>query len=276
MTDPPAAHVITEGQPGGPCAVLVHGLEDRWSTWTRVAHRLGPAWRTVALDLPWRAGNDYGWRWVRSPADWVRSGLDAIDADSVVLIGHSFGANALLARLAAGEPRARAAQLLCPLFRPDSATVTWQTFDQARLAFLRQIEDGIRTRLRTVVEADIVESMLARTCERIGPMGFLTTFDEYVSSGHLPLSAVDIPVSVLVGEDDPIMFRPYAEELARRLPRAQIACWADFGHFGHLRRADDVAGAVRALLEEPDGWPGSAAPPAVRLLRDGADGAIGA
>lgn len=71
---PPRGHVLFAGTPTGPCVVFVHGLEDTWHTWIRVAQCLGPRWRAIALDLPWRAGNDYRWRWAGSPGDWVRAG----------------------------------------------------------------------------------------------------------------------------------------------------------------------------------------------------------
>ncbi|KAA2265815.1 alpha/beta hydrolase [Solihabitans fulvus] len=245
---PPRAHVLSDGTPGGPCAVFVHGVEDSWRTWGRLADSLGPRWRSVALDVPWRAGNDYRWRWSGAPSDWVGAGLDALDESSFVLVGHSFGANAVLGRLAGGERRANAAVLISPFFRPPGAEVTWRTFDRSRAAFERQVRDGMRMRLRGMAEEDVFELMLTRTCERIGPIGFLAAFEQYVASGHLSLSCVDIPVLVLCGENDPVTFRPHAEALARRLARGIVAGEKDFDHFSHLRRAPDVAQAIEELI----------------------------
>jgi len=253
---PPRAHVLSAGTPGGPCAVFAHGIEDSWRTWTRLARCLGPRWRSIALDLPWRAGNDYRWRWSGTPADWVGAGLDALDDLSFVLVGHSFGGNAALVRLAAGEPRATAAVLVAPFFRPAEAAVTWRTFERSREAFERQIGDGMRLRLRSATPPDVFEVMLTRTCERIGPVGFLTVFEQYLASGHLALSQVDVPALILAGAADPGMLRPHLEVLASRLPRGAIACGADFDHFCHIRKAPEVAQAIEDVAAEADPYPG--------------------
>jgi pimeloyl-ACP methyl ester carboxylesterase len=241
--------VLAAGRPDGPCAVFVHGIEDGWQTWTRLARCLGPGWRLIALDLPWRAGNDYRWRWLASPADWLAAGLAAALGDQrCVLVGHSFGANAVLARLAAGEPRATAAVLAAPFFRPAGAAVTWRTFELSRTAFERQVGDGIRARLRHRLAPDVFELMLTRTCERIGPVGFLAVFEQYVASGHLPLSRVDIPALVLAGEGDPGMVRPHLRELADALPRGTLAGGPELDHFCHIHHAPQVARAIEQLV----------------------------
>ncbi len=244
----PESHVLSPGTASGPCAVFVHGIEDSWRTWSRLARALGPRWRTVALDLPWRAGNDYRWRFSGGPGDWVGAGLDAVGDRPFVLVGHSFGANAVLSRLSAGEPRATAAVLAAPFFRPADHAVDWETFDLSRATFERQIRDGMRMRLRRSAPPDVFEVMLARTCERIGPVGFLAVFEQYVASGHLSLAHVDVPALILIGEDDPGMFRPHMEALGRKLPRATVAAGGDFDHFCHVSHAPEVARVIEELV----------------------------
>ena len=244
----PEAHVLSPGSDTGPCAVFVHGIEDSWRTWSRVAVKLGPQWRCVSLDMPWNAGNDYRWRWKAGAGDWVRRGLDAAVGDrQFVLIGHSFGANAVLSRLSAGEPRATAVMMIAPFYRPAESMVTWETFDLSRKTFERQIGDGMRARLREAAQPDVFEVMLTRTCERIGPTGFLAVFEQYVASGHLELSHVDVPALILVGERDPGMYRPHLEELAKRLPRAMIASGPQYDHFCHVTRAGEVSLSIKEL-----------------------------
>jgi pimeloyl-ACP methyl ester carboxylesterase len=246
---PPPGQVLAAGTPDGPCLVFVHGIEDSWQTWTELARWLDPRWRLLALDLPWRAGNDYRWRWVAGPGDWVAAGLAAaLGERRCVLVGHSFGANAVLARLAGGEPRVAAAVLAAPFFRPAGAAVTWQTFDLSREAFERQVADGILARLRRRPQPEVFELMLARTCERIGPVGFLAVFEQYLASGHLPLSHVDIPALVLAGDGDPGMVAPHLRALAGGLPRGRFARGAGLDHFCHIHQAPEVARAIEQLV----------------------------
>lgn len=256
MTHPPAAvtpaaapaQVLAQGEPGGPCAVFVHGAEDRWQSWSKLAGFLPSRWRAVALDLPWRAGNDYRWRWAATASDWLAAGLDAAVGDGdCVLVGHSFGANVVLHRLSVGEPRAAAAVLAAPFFRPEEPPITWKTVRRARAMFERQIADGVRTRLRGTPPQEVVQLMIESTCRRIGPTGFLAVFDQYVASGNLPLSHVGIRTRILVGQRDPSLYLPHINVLAGRLVNATVSCAPDWGHFSHLHHARQMADAIQEL-----------------------------
>ena len=61
------------------------------------------------------------------------------------------------------------------------------------------------------------------------------------------LAAIDVPVDLVVGALD-TKFRPLAEEMGERLPRARIALVARAGHNVVLERPDEVA----RLLQELD------------------------
>src|SRR5688500_10461846 len=80
--------------PAGPAVVLAHGLEDSWETWRPLAAELAASGlRLLALDLPWRAGNDYAWRRERTAGGWVASAAALAGVDVAAWIGHSFGSN---------------------------------------------------------------------------------------------------------------------------------------------------------------------------------------
>jgi pimeloyl-ACP methyl ester carboxylesterase len=228
--------------------VFVHGIEDDFRTWSPLAGCL-TRWQAWALDLPWRAGNDYGWRWHGSPASWLAAGL-ASTPD--VLVGHSFGANAVLAHLASGrDPQPRVAVLLNPFFRPADAPASWRTFERSRAMFERQIADGMRVRLSgraALPPPDILADMLAKASERIGPVGFLAVFDEYLASGHQPLSQVAVPTLVIGGARDPGLARSYLELLAAGLPRGAFTCEAGYDHFCHRRRSAQVASTIENFV----------------------------
>lgn len=251
ISTPPPAHRLGTAPVSGPSAVFVHGIEDDWRTWQPVAEQLS-GWRSWSLEMPWRAGNDYRWRFTAGPADWLGAALEALDGPPDVLIGHSFGASAVLGLLAAGRiPPPRAAVLATPFYRPGELAITWRMFERSRAAFARQIEDGMRARLAgraTPLAADVFTGMFAKNWERIGPLGFLAVFEEYLASGHLPLAQVRVPVLVLSGDRDPGLARAHLEQLADRLPHGSIICAAGYDHFCHIRRADEVARIVEDFV----------------------------
>lgn len=244
----------------GPTVVLAHGLEDRWQCWSAFV-RAAPGYRYVALDLPWRAGNDYRWRRESSAPDWLRRGLDLVDGPLHCVVGHSFGANALLAVLA-GDGAPGAAVLLSPFFARSDRAVTWRTFDRSRRQFLEQIEAGMKMRLgRRLDQIDpgILRSVLDKAIDRAGPQAFLTVFDALLLTLELDLEPVTTPTLVVAGEDDASLDDAQVAALASRLPAADVRRPAGFDHFCHVRRADDVAGVVsgflRDVLDAPMGAP---------------------
>lgn len=253
MTDRVEVHQLRRGEPGGPDVVLVHGLEDTWSSWRPLARLLDGRWRVTALDLPWRAGNDYRWRAGDSPAGWLAAGLDALGGPVDAVVAHSFGANATLELMAARDHRIRgaAAVLVCPLYRPPAVRVTWEVFDRARATFERHIRDGVRARLgtrATILEQDVLKGMGDKAIDRIGPRGLLAAFDCFVTSTDLRLDAVAQRALVLAGGADRSLPAAAARALAARIADAAVEVAEGFDHFCHVRRPKLVADHVRRFL----------------------------
>lgn len=248
-------HVLNEGEPDGPLVAFAHGLEDNWQSWRPLAERLGPHPRLVALDLPWRAGNDYRWRH-RSPAEWLRSGLAALPRTPDVLVAHSMGGNAALQLLCAGEPQAgRTVALICPLYRPPGRPVTWALFDRSRETFVQHIHDGLRARMGSRaarVDAGLLTAMTDLAIERVGPAGFLTVFEEYLATAHLALGAVDRPVAVFAGGADPTLSPLAAKVLVAGMPGGRLHLRDDYDHFCHVQHARGIADRVTELIRLAD------------------------
>lgn len=230
--------------PDAPLVVFLHGLEDDWRSWSAIADRLGPHWDTVALDLPWRAGNDYRWRWAADPATWVSDGLALLDRPAEMVVGHSFGANATLAALCRGSADVGRLVMLMPHYRPAERLPDWTTWDRSREALTLQMRAAVQLRLggrRRRVGEELTEAMTGKVLDRIGLSGFLSVFEQYVRSGHLPVDRVSRPVLVVSGGRDPGVSRDDLDRLATSLPAGRLAWREDFDHFSHVGRAGEVA-----------------------------------
>ncbi len=251
-----AAHPVGQAGGHGPVVVFVHGIEDGWPSWRRLAGYLDPDYRCVALDMPWRAGNDYRWRAQGSPGGWLARALRDLDQPADVLVGHSFGAGALLELLAAGVT-ARAATLIAPAFRPPDLEVTWRVFDRSRSAYEIQIRQGLELSLgprAPSLDPGLRAAITDKAFDRIGPASFLAVFEQFAASGDLALGAVTVPTLVLSGCRDASLSPSGARALAERMPGATVTRAEDFDHFCHLRRAADVAARLAGFI-------GAACPP---------------
>jgi pimeloyl-ACP methyl ester carboxylesterase len=245
------AHLLQPGRPGSRTALFVHGVEDDWRTWVPLTRQLDD-WRCWAVQMPWHPGNDYRWRWTSTLGGWLAAEADQIGEQPDVLVGHSLGANAVLDLVAADRRRARPMVLVTPFFRPSGEVASWTTFDRSRSVFEEQIAAGLRSRLarrRTGVPAEVVRCMQEKACERIGPTGFLTLFDEYLRSGHLPLSAVIAPALVVSAGQDAGLVHRHLRALVAELPAGVLRHEPDYDHFCHITRAVDLAAAIRDFAE---------------------------
>lgn len=241
---------LVAGAPDAPLVAFAHGLEDSWESWLPLAQHLRPDCRAVAFDLPWSPGNDYRWR-RRSSAAWLGDELDRLGRRPDLLVAHSYGANALLELLCAGYPRLpdRVA-LICPLYRPPDVGITWRVFERARSAFERHIYDSLRSRLGprlAVLDPEVVDLMIAKAVDRIGPSGFLAVFEQFSNSATLALSRIRAEVLVLAGGADPTLSPAAASTLAAGIAGARLTVDDDFDHFCYVRRPAEVAATLHAF-----------------------------
>lgn len=258
MLDPPVARGLPGGCLPGPMLLFVHGLGDDWRSWSALAQALDVPGARMAVDMPWRAGGAPGWRRSGTSGEWLAAALAGVD-DDMVLIGHSFGANAVLEHLAVRRPeRVLAAVLLAPTYLPPRISPTWGLFDHVRVALERDLGEGVRARLRAHTSAARrahIDRLVATVVDRVGPDWVLAAFDQYTASGHLPVERIATPTLVLAGGRDPGVARADLVALAGRLPVGTLHCDPDFDHFAHLHRVEEVAGRVATFLAMVDRAP---------------------
>lgn len=243
------AHLL--GLPGatGRTVVFVHGMEDGSETWRPLAELLDPSWRTVALDLPWRAGNDYRWRRGGSAGEWLHRQLAGLHGAPDVIVAHSFGASAMLDVLATDAAPAGAVVLVAPVVRPVELEIDWDVFERARAEFGEVIRDAMLVRLgrrADRIDEELRADMAAKMLARIGPRGFMALFEQFVSSAELELHDVRVPTLVLAGRRDPALAGAHAASLAKAMPDAVVEVIEHYDHFCHVEQAEDVA---RRLVE---------------------------
>jgi pimeloyl-ACP methyl ester carboxylesterase len=245
---------LRAGSTGGPLVVFLHGMEDTWRSWDPLARKLDPGWRVCALDPPWRAGGGHQWRHGSTPGRWLSAALRTLARPVDLLVGHSLGANAVLEALARSRTvRPAGALLLAPFYCPPELDITWRVFEQAQRDFRQIIREGLEVRLgprAARIDAPLMEAMLSKLVDRIGPTGFTALFDQFLATAELTLASVRVPMRVVAGDRDPALDGFRAAALSRRLPRACVVTEPGFDHFCQVRQVDAVARHVTDFLAE--------------------------
>ncbi|MGM1061554.1 alpha/beta fold hydrolase [Saccharothrix sp. Mg75] len=232
----------------GPTAVLVHGIEDGWRSWAELAELLAPRHRLIALDLPWRAGNDYSWHASGTPGQWLRRALATVPHPVHAVVGHSFGANATLELLSAGLAFERVA-LLAPVYQPGGAEVDDGLRSAARVALESAVRDGLRLKVRArTIAPRVLAGMERKLVQHVVPRAFGPFLDCTVATWELDLSGVGSRTLVLAGTTDVSLPPAGARALTEAMPAAQVRRHAHYTHFCHLEQAGDVAAELEDFL----------------------------
>jgi pimeloyl-ACP methyl ester carboxylesterase len=245
---------VFRGPGAGPALVLAHGLEDSWQNWRSFTDELrgdGFEFTPYALDLPWRAGADYGWLHHTTSAALLQRALALVPELATMLVGHSFGANAMLELLAAGNLPSAGVVLLTPHYRPPDERVSWQLFDRELSRFRSVIGEGLRVRLgdrRRALDPDLVDTMVDKALERVSPLGFVVLLRQFIATADLNLTGVTVPTLVVAGATDPALAGPRSAALRRAMPVVTVHTRPDGGHFCHVEQVAAVTARIRRFL----------------------------
>ncbi len=235
----------------GPTVLAAHGIEDGWRIWTPVAERLACDYRVVALDLPWRSGNDYRWAADGTPGAWLGHAVDlvreATGASEYRLLSHSFGATATFELLADGY-RPACAALVAPCYRAPHTPVE-SLREPCRTALRTTIRTGLRIGLEgRTVDPDVLARMERGLEERLMPRVFPVFFDFFTRTGELDLSGVDVPTLVVAGTHDVALTPERADALVELMPRTTVSMHEHYTHFCHQQQPVGVAAEVSEFL----------------------------
>ncbi|MER6144600.1 alpha/beta fold hydrolase [Streptomyces sparsogenes] len=236
--------------------LLLHGLAGGASVWEGFSALADPAWELWAAELPWSGFALPGW-WDRPPAHWVDRAMAAVPEGPDVVVGHSFGANALLAWLAktateaeAGEAvrRPAGAVLVSPFYRPREGDFDWATLSHYVNQFDRMLEEGLRVGAGDRLPPELRHHMALKVRDSVGPYGWLSFFTMYLDTPRLPVEDLRTPFLIVAGERDEAAPAAEAERLARALPHADLRVLAGAGHFPMAERAAEFSDAVGGFL----------------------------
>jgi pimeloyl-ACP methyl ester carboxylesterase len=232
----------------GSALFFLHGLGGNSASWQPQFDTFANSHRVVAWDMPGFGGSDL--LAVPSPAtadfsDLARRFLDVLDIEQAAGVATSYG-TVILADLVRSNPgRIGAMAFACGV----TGLAHLEPQERARLRAVRRAEletmgqrKFAEMRNSTYVAKGMPETLVQRVVELAGsaqPEGYLAAYGALTESDIFPsLAAIDIPVLVIAGANDPIAPARDCERVARALAHAEYHCIANAGHYVNLEQAD--------------------------------------
>ncbi len=249
----------------GPVFLLVHGTGAATHSWRDVLPLLAADFCVVAMDLP-------GHGFTEQPGDagmslagmarGVAALLNALDLTPEYCAGHSAGA-AVLAQMCLDGMMAPKAMvslngallpfkhavspLIAPLAKVFAKSPLVPFLFSMHAADPRVVERLLKG-TGSVIDADGAR-FYARLAAKSGHAGAALTM---MANWDLPLlqtrlSKLDVPVLLVVGENDRAISPDDADRVARLLPHATVRRMAGLGHLSHEERPAETVAIMRAF-----------------------------
>ncbi|MEV1075683.1 alpha/beta fold hydrolase [Micromonospora parva] len=260
-------HVVQAGSREAPPLLLIHGSGFSGASWDPVVPALAGSHHVIRIDLP-GCGRSAGASSYRVPdqADRVAALLDDLGLSFVVVLGHSSGgyiATALaerrpdlvasLALISTGpspEALLRQPVLLRALLAPPLGPLLWARRSEA------MIRRGITVTCARPVD---VPNDLVTDVRRIryGTLRkVLTANSAYIAQRSVPerLAALDVPVLVLFGAEDP-RWDPASARWYEVVPGARIEMLPGVGHIPMIEAPKATSGPVLRFAAASAGPP---------------------
>jgi pimeloyl-ACP methyl ester carboxylesterase len=185
---------------------------------------------------------------------WARRLLATLDGD-LVPVGCSMGGYLAFELWRQAAPLIRALVLVDSRATADSPAQKEVRDDSIRLLGEAGVEafwEGLAPKLFAADAAPAVVER-ARSLALEQPLTGLVATQETIRDrpdSRPTLAEIDVPVLVLVGEDDELTPPADAEAMVAALPNAQFSTIAGAGHLSPVERPDDVTRALLAFLAE--------------------------
>ncbi|HEX6074129.1 MAG TPA: alpha/beta hydrolase [Micromonosporaceae bacterium] len=229
---------------------LLHGLGSSVTVWDPLRSALPSDVESWAFAFPWDSGQGPGWAMEPDTRVWLEHAWAAAPGRPDIVVAHSFGANVLLDWVSRqGTAGCRGVVLMSPFYRPDPDMFDWAAIKHYLNDFEDLVRAGILARLNGSRPAtDVLEAMVSKVRDRIGPYGWMRFFDLYTRTPLLDLSAVDVPCLVLGGGHDTAAYPHDVRGLADALPDAVAHILPDSGHFSMIDNTARVADLLRGFL----------------------------
>ena len=261
--------------PHAPTVLFSHATGFHARVWAPMASHLTSRFRCLAIDYRGHGsavtpeGLDFHWRGFGDDAVAVLdSGL--LGTGEVHGVGHSMGGAALVLAAVRRPGRVRSLWLFEPITPPPGSMLSsdgpnpmaasalrrrpsFASFDAAIANYAAKppLDELDPDALREYVEGGFVAQPDGSVSLRCRPEWEAATFSMARSSGAWDLlPELDLPVTVVVGEEEAFGPAAFGPAVAEALPHGQLAEHRELGHFGPLQEPGKLAAELAAWIDD--------------------------
>lgn len=270
--------VQTRGPEAGLPVMLVHGTAAWSGFWSETADALAArGFRVLAIDVPpfgFSSRNPDGAYARADQARRIRAVIRAMNLKGVVIVGHSFGAGAVVEAVMQGAPDFAGMVLICGAlglpdgdsgYPPDNGALRWliaqplvaesltaATFTNPLLTrrFLAMMLH--RSEAATPLQAAILQAPQRRegTTESYASWLPFLLFPDRAAMSADPknYAAIRVPSALIWGRQDSVTPLPQGERLHRLIVGSSLDIIDDAGHIPHIETPDKLVGVLAERL----------------------------
>jgi pimeloyl-ACP methyl ester carboxylesterase len=254
----------------GPPVVFVHGLGGSWQNWLHQLPAFAEHHRVVAFDLPGFGYSPLPSVQVSIQGFVTATGelLDALDIDTVALVGNSMG-GLISCELALAEParvarlglispagvalrnRQQRISLLRSLFPAVALTGHWISANAEPAARRRRLRNRLLAFVSSRPDA-IPAAFAAEQLRGMGKPGLWPAMEGVIMhSVEDRLPGISAPTLLVWGQDDPVLPVRHADVFAAAISHARKVTFADTGHCAMFERSAEFNTLLSELLGDP-------------------------
>jgi pimeloyl-ACP methyl ester carboxylesterase len=247
--------VNCEVKGNGDTVVFVHGLGGSLNIWNSQVNVCSRYFKTIAYDLRGSgrtdlAGPEYSIDlWVED----LKNLLDSEEVERVHLVGHSMG-TLIIQHFAAVYPdRVNSLTLVGGLTEIPEAGKSG-LYERSHLVS----EKGMDAVADLVIEGGLsacskhannaLAGLVRELLQRNHPEGYAASCKALANGKAIVYEQVQVPVLLIVGDEDKVTPLPMAKQLHAKFPHAKLEVIADCGHWATVEKPSEVNRALLAFL----------------------------
>jgi pimeloyl-ACP methyl ester carboxylesterase len=257
-TDQGNVHYEVYGR--GKPVILLHGWLGSWGLWQQTMADLGGSYRMYALDF-WGFGESGKKRVTYAVQDFVSlvdQFMEQLGIDSAPIVGHSMGGTvSLLVAIKYPHRAARVVVAGSPIEGSSLAPLLKLAGYRPVAFVLFNMMGPFRTWMKHYYSRQICTdprfpNMMDRDLSRTTLESFLRSIASLRRTDlRNLLGQIKVPTLGLYGEKDKVVQPEQWQLLKNGVPRAQIACFPDAGHFMMLEDPTEFSRKLKGFLDEP-------------------------